>query len=190
MVTDSLFDDISKLLGGSEEATNDTPTTSDEPVEHAEYLHPFMQVDENGVPTLIDHMFREYFSQDYLEAMHEEGQRVYVQLIRALEEGPEHGSVPYSALQGEYPITKMLTGQEHVDKFDGARWITRLLMGAALLATISMKKGTFPGQEGQFAGSLEYRMAMSAQNILDVAKALSAPLRAEYMLAEELNTDA
>lgn len=181
-MTDSLFDSIRDMLGESEAPQQQADTSKPHGM-GAEILHPYMQLDDSGVPVVIASIFQTYFPADQYEAMAEEAKLAHADMMAMF----AHMNEGDMSDQREALLAKMLIGNlDSSDPTAGVRWLARFVMCAPLLAGVSLVKGLIPSKHGVFADSFEYRTAFAASSILDVAVAIASPIRAEWAVLTDL----
>ena len=173
-MTDNLFDSIRDLLGDSVSPSTDTsPITNDGP---RIFQHPFVEVDDTGCPKILGYLFAEFFDPKHLESIFDEGRIAIVQLrnmVSNISENEDISNMLPSFLLGEYdrsaPDAMM-------------RWLARFTLCSGFLATVSLVKGETPSNDGSFADVFEYRIAFAANDVIQVARALASPIRADYAI--------
>lgn len=186
--SDSLFDDISKLLSVDNESTEGDSEGSpkEEPVsQHHELTlrHPYMALNEDGVPVIVHELFSTFFPASLYEAMKEEAKVAHEDVANFID-AILTGDPKQTANETTGLFTTILTGEQRVTGKEAAIWVARLTMVAAAMASVSMIKGLNPNQTGQFLGATSINIAAQGGALLRIVQTLAAPIRAEWGIAE------
>lgn len=183
-MSDKLFDDLRSFLDGdTSEPTNQATPSAKQDDDQLDAIirqlmkHPFLMVNDDGVPAVTQSSLGQFFPQSQWEVIKAESMIAYGDLIESFTKMEDDGS-------SDAPnFGHLLVGDaiEH-DPNLALKVMARLSIMAAFLSAASLRRGVVPSKDGVFAGHTEVKLASHAVALLSVIKALSAPLRAEYMM--------
>lgn len=170
---DDLFASISDLLSTGAGKESAEPTSSIGIIQH-----PWLCVDDDGVPVIIGEIFASFMPSDLFAAMSDEARSARADIMDYLSSDLLGGNL-HRRTSGK--IAKAITGRDPETGEELARFLARLVMVAALMAQIATLKSLGPDGTGMFVSPSSLSLANHANAIAKAAYALGGPVRAEWV---------